>query len=279
MKHIIQISLALLISSTASAQNYTVGDIVQDYTFTDYNSGQSVSLYELGAEGGVLVLEWFAFWCPFCTHAAANVETGIVEHYANLGGNPYGLPVKHIGLNVDNRRQQSDIFIQSYGFQTVMEDYSRTFFREFSSSGQPLFVIINAEPNSPSADQWEVIFVQLTYGSYPDISALMRPVIDSIQPGIPPLTFADAFPGQTPDPEGWFNHGGFGPLHDSGFPFVFLPDLGFLHVESNTDGSLLLWNPDIGWFTSGPDYFPYLYDHQNQQWALFDSNTSQIIPI
>ena len=279
MKHVSLILLTVLLSSSLSAQTYVVGSTVDDYTFTDYKTGQSVNLYELGSEGGILVLEWFAYWCPYCARAAANVETGIVEYYQSRGGNPHGLPVKHIALDVDGSSpSQSDIFIETYGFQTVMEDYSRIFFRKFSpQGGQPLFVVINAEPNSPSADQWEVLYIRLN--GAPDLSDLMRPVIDSVQPGIPPLTFGDAFPGQTPDPEGWFSHGGFGPLHDPGFPFVYHPHLGFLHVESNSDGSLLLWNPDIGWFTSGPAYFPYLYDHQTQQWAQFDSNTSQIIPI
>lgn len=273
MKHTILILIALLISTSLSAQTYVVGDTVQDYTFTDYNTGQSVDLYELGAEGGVLVLEWFAFWCPYCARAAANVETGIVDYYASRGGNPYGLPVKHIALNVDDIRTQSDTFIQKYGFTTVMEDYSRDFFRKFGSSGQPLFVIINAEPNSPSAEQWEVLYTRLNYftNEAPDISALMRPIIDSVQPGIPPLTFADVFPGIIPDQDGWFSHGNLGWLHDSGFPFIYHPEMGFLHLASISEGSLLLWSPDLKWFLTSSEYFPYIYHFESQLWQVFQS--------
>jgi thiol-disulfide isomerase/thioredoxin len=102
MKHTKLSLICLFILATSLySQTYTVGDTVENFEFTDYSSGQTVSLHELGAEGGVLVLEWFAWWCPFCANAAANVETGILEHYGAMGGNnPNGVPVKHIALNV-----------------------------------------------------------------------------------------------------------------------------------------------------------------------------------
>ena len=72
--------LCLFLAGPANAQTYVVGDTVNNYTFTDYRTGGQVDLHGFGQEGGILVLEWFAWWCPFCARAAANVDTGIGEY-------------------------------------------------------------------------------------------------------------------------------------------------------------------------------------------------------
>ncbi|MEX0320525.1 MAG: TlpA family protein disulfide reductase [Puniceicoccaceae bacterium] len=256
----------LLTASSLDAQRYQVGDIVQDVTFRDYKTGMTTSLYELGSEGGVLVLEWFAWWCPFCTHAAANVEDGIVNYYAS-NGHPNQVPVRHIGLNVQgNSRAQSDTFISTYGVQTVVEDYDRSFFYEFSDAGQPLFVVINAEPNSPSAQQWEVLSVWLTYGSFPDVSTFLRPIINSVEAGIPPDPALMAF-SSAPDPvDGWYASDWFGNFHGGAFPWILHEELGYGFVLDGPGDSIYLWRAGMGWHYTDPMVYPFLYSSAIDQW-------------
>ena len=277
------LSLLLLVSPLA-AQTYTVGSTVSDYTFTDYTTGQQVTLYELGADGGVLVLEWFAYWCPFCANAAANVETGIVEYYAARNGNPHGVPVRHIALNVQGgARTQSDAFIAAYGLTTVLEDYQRSFFNLFSpGGGQPLFVIINAEKASPGAEQWEVLYTRLNYlgNAAPDISALMRPVIDSIEASVvPPPTLEETFPQIRQELDGWWYGDWFGWLSVDGFPYVFHYELGFLYARPAPDGGLLAWLPGKGWFHTGQERYPFLFSLESRKWVYFDAPSGQLLTV
>lgn len=255
-----------LAGAPLTAQGYQVGDIVQDVTFTNYKTGASTSLYELGSEGGVLVLEWFAWWCPFCTHAAANVEEGIVDYYGS-NGHPNGVPVRHVGLNVQgNSRVQSDNFISAYSMQTVVEDYDRSFFREFSDAGQPLFAVINAEPNSPTAEQWEVLSVWLTYGSFPDVSNFLRPIIDSVEMGVPPDPALEAISRTSAPVNGWYSSEWFGEFHGGAFPWILHEELGYGFVLDGADESIYFWRPQMGWHFTDPSVYPFLYSPALGQW-------------
>ena len=56
---------ALLAAPHAAAQTrYAVGDTVANFTLTDRATGRAVSLADFA--GKVVLLEWFAWWCPYC---------------------------------------------------------------------------------------------------------------------------------------------------------------------------------------------------------------------
>jgi thiol-disulfide isomerase/thioredoxin len=64
--------VALMFSAQSlQAQLYERGDIVENFTLTNRETGEPVSLYDL--EGKIIFLEWFAWWCPFCEAAANDV--------------------------------------------------------------------------------------------------------------------------------------------------------------------------------------------------------------
>ena len=245
MKHpqsLLLLSL-LILGPSLAAQTYRVGDIVDDWTFTDYRTGNSVSLYELGSAGGVLVLEWFAFLCPF------------------QGG----------------ARPQSDTFIQTFNLGTVLEDYSRSFFNLFSpSGGQPLFVIINAEENSPTADRWEVLYTRLNYftNEAPDISALMRPVIDSVEPGVAPDPVRSVFANATGPVDGWYESSWLGWFNAEAFPNIFHVEHGFGRVLSAGNDSVFLYTGRLGWTFSGPAFYPFLYSFETGNWLYYQQGSN-----
>tara|TARA_B110000037_G_scaffold217464_1_gene278521 strand:- start:80 stop:1507 length:1428 start_codon:yes stop_codon:yes gene_type:complete len=171
--------VALQLAHTASAQLYKAGDIVENVSLIDRSTGQPVNLYDL--EDKVIFLEWFAYWCPFCQQAAKDIEPGLVEYYRNQGGTTEGIEFVHIGINLQGSAENStQAFIDRYGFGQVLNDFNRSFANKFASGGQPIFAIINGVNNSPSHEQWEIIYSNSGYGNLNTPIATFRNNIDSV---------------------------------------------------------------------------------------------------
>lgn len=193
-KPFLTLGLLLLGSITAWGQSrYVAGDLVENFTLTDRATGNPVQLSDFA--GSIVFLEWFAHWCPFCVAAAPQVHAGIVDYYRNQGGNPAGIPVVHVALNLQSDTQQRDrtattTFIQRYSFDPVLQDTQRVLARRFADSGQPIFAIINGVTNSPNARPWELLYTLQNYGSTQSPIERFRAAIDRVQaapPGVPAL--------------------------------------------------------------------------------------------
>jgi len=162
------------------AATYQVGEIVQDFTLTDRATRQPMKLSDF--EGKIVFLDWFAWWCPFCQAAAPQLLEGIDRHYATEGGNPAGIPVVHVGVNLQpGAERQTQTFVDRAGLELVLEDFDRRVASKFASSGQPIFAIINGVANSPSHRQWELVYSQLGYGQTQFPIEAFRSAIDAIQ--------------------------------------------------------------------------------------------------
>ncbi len=165
-------------SSTTFGQRYAVGDLVENFTLTDRATNQPVNLYDM--EGKIVFLEWFAYWCPFCQAAAADIGPGIVDYYKDLGGNPSQLEVMHVALNLQSGAEaQTQNFVDFYRLGLTLNDFDRAVASRFQSSGQPIFAIINGVAGSSSHQQWELLYTELGYGSLNAPIAAFRSVIDS----------------------------------------------------------------------------------------------------
>lgn len=162
------------------AATYRVGDIVEDFTLVDRATREPMKLSDF--EGKIVFLDWFAWWCPFCQAAAPQLLEGIDRHYATQGGNPAGLPVVHVGVNLQpGAEAQTQTFVDRAGLELVLEDFNRQVASRFASSGQPIFAIINGVANSPSHRQWELVYSQLGYGQTQFPIQAFRSAIDAIQ--------------------------------------------------------------------------------------------------
>ncbi len=171
---------ALSILPNVSAQQYTVGDIVENFTLVDRKSGQPVSLSDF--EGKIVFLEWFAYWCPYCIAAAEQVKPGIVDYYNQRNGNPSGIPVLHVGINLQGDAESlTQQFIDRFGLGQVLNDFDASLARRFQNFGQPVFVIINGVENSPSHEQWELVYSRLGYGDLQHPIQTFRNAIDSVK--------------------------------------------------------------------------------------------------
>ena len=184
------LAAALVFSATpARAAIYRTGEVVQNFTLTDRATGRPVSLTDFA--GKIVFLEWFAWWCPFCQAAAPQVRAGIVDYYAARGGNPAGLPVLHVALNLQpGQETETQQFISAYGLGQTLNDFNRAVADRFQVGGQPIFAIVNGVAGSASHKQWELIFTQLGYGSTQAPIADFRRAIDGVRAAavvVPPV--------------------------------------------------------------------------------------------
>jgi len=199
----LQVTLSLIgFSTTLSAQaQYKVGDIVEDFTLINRANNQPVSLYDL--EGKVIFLEWFAHWCPFCQAAAADIGPGIVQYYNQRSGNDQGVPVMHVGLNLQGGQEsQTQQFVDFFGLDVVLNDFDRGVASRFQFGGQPIFAIINGVENSPGKQQWELLYTALGYGSLDAPITSFRTAIDSVLAAEVPTNPLDDYLSSQGVPEG-----------------------------------------------------------------------------
>lgn len=192
---LLALSLLALVLKPVSAAPYQVGDIVTEVTnLVDRATGQPVPLSQL--EGHVLFIDFFAHWCPVCRGAAPQILREIDEWYETRGGNPEGVPMLHIGANLqaDNstaNRNATTTFINTYHIPLTIQDTSRRLQARFGpTSGQPTFVIINGLTNSPSHRPWELIYARFSYQDSTQSRPIeaFRAAIDSVQAPLPGLS-------------------------------------------------------------------------------------------
>jgi len=169
----------------------TPGELVPNFTLTD-RAGNAVKLSDF--EGKIVFLEWFAHWCTFCRAAAQQIEPGIVQYYAGRGGNPDGIEVVHVILNLQSNAEAATTgFINQFKLQNsvALNDFyygvstairSQAVVNQIGTP-QPTFAIINGVAGSSSHKQWELVFSHNGYGNLTSPIEAFRGKIDSVKRG------------------------------------------------------------------------------------------------
>lgn len=177
----------------AAGARLKAGQIVGNFTLSD-RAGKPVSLEDFA--GKIIFLEWFTYWCPYCRAAAQQIEPGIVDYYHQRGGNPDGLEVVHVLLNLQaGAEPPTTAFINQYklGQSTVLNDFfygvpagtmNTALINQFGTR-QPTFAIVNGVANSASHKQWELLYSRDGYGDLAHPINDFRKVIDSVKRAIP----------------------------------------------------------------------------------------------
>ncbi len=153
-----------------------VGDTAADFTIPEWFSREPMSLY--GFAGKIVLLDFSAYWCSYCKVAAAEIEPYVQDYYEARGGNPSGIPVQTIFMNVEaDYPAQTTAFIQQYGLNLALDDSSLTAYSQYGTGSIPVIVLINGVAGA-NKGEWEVIYKRIGYssGGYNAI----RTVIDSV---------------------------------------------------------------------------------------------------
>ena len=153
-----------------------VGETAPNFTLPEWSTSTPVSLYDFS--GKIVLLDFFAYYCPHCQASSPEIDTQIQDYYAARGGNPAGIPVQVVSVNViPSSTTQTTAFIQQYGVDLALDDSARTVYSYYNQGGVPLFVLINGAAGA-NYGQWEILAHQAGYGGY----TAFRAKIDAVTP-------------------------------------------------------------------------------------------------
>ncbi len=146
-------------------------------------SGSPESTTLAAYRGQIVVLDFFAYWCAPCRAVSRTLEEAVQTHYTRSEGNPSGIPVSVVSINVEpGQPDRTAAFIRELGLREVLDDPDSRLFEAFAGEGLPLVVVLDLA----TAGRPRLIF--RTTG-LEDIGAL-RNAIDLVgaAPGEPPPT-------------------------------------------------------------------------------------------
>jgi len=109
--------------------------------------------------GQVLVLDFFAYWCAPCEPASKEIEKGVQQFYATRRGNPHGVPVRVLSVNIESDfPERTAAFVQKTGMSFVANDFSGALLKQLGGEGIPFLAIVDGTRSQSGAPRFELVY-------------------------------------------------------------------------------------------------------------------------
>lgn len=150
---------------------------VPTFELSKWESDDKLALSDFAGE--IVVLDFFAYWCVPCRKASAELEGGIQMYYASKKGNPQGVSVHLLSVNIEQANPvRTDRFIKEAGLGLVVNDVDSKLFEQLGGKGIPFIVVIDGTHATRDQPNYRVVYESEGFkGTKP-----IRKVIDHITP-------------------------------------------------------------------------------------------------
>lgn len=154
-----------------------------DFELPKWDSTEKVKLADFAGE--IVVLDFFAYWCAPCRKASIELEGGVQKYYAAKKGNPQGVPVRVISINIERANPELTAkYIKATGAEFVLNDFDGVLLEKFGGAATPFIVVLDGTRATKEKPDFRVLYQQAGFEG----TKKLRPLIDGIKP--PPKSAA-----------------------------------------------------------------------------------------